>query len=48
VLFDDAGRLTDAIISRTGKNLVLALPLGLGKATTSQIPSSIARRVILR
>jgi acyl-CoA hydrolase len=30
--FDDAARLADAIIERTGKTIVLALPLGLGKA----------------
>jgi hypothetical protein len=30
--FDDAGRLSDAIIARIGKKIVLALPLGLGKA----------------
>jgi acyl-CoA hydrolase len=30
--FNDAERLTDAIISRVGKDIVLALPLGLGKA----------------
>ena len=30
--FDDAGRLADAIIDRVGKTIVLALPLGLGKA----------------
>src|SRR5665213_3464886 len=30
--FDDPERLTDAIVSRVGKNIVLALPLGLGKA----------------
>jgi acyl-CoA hydrolase len=29
--FDDPGRLADAIIARTGKRIVLALPLGLGK-----------------
>ena len=32
VQFDDADRLTDAIVGRLGKNIVLALPLGLGKA----------------
>src|ERR1700694_3008469 len=30
--FDDAQRLTDEILDRVGKNIVLALPLGLGKA----------------
>jgi acyl-CoA hydrolase len=30
--FDDADKLTDAIVARVGKNIVLALPLGLGKA----------------
>ena len=30
--FDDAHRLADAIIEQTGKRIVLALPLGLGKA----------------
>ena len=30
--FDDAGRLADAIVERVGKTIVLALPLGLGKA----------------
>ena len=30
--FEDADRLADAIIARVGKRIVLALPLGLGKA----------------
>src|SRR3984957_11664849 len=30
--FDDAGRLADAIVEKVGKTIVLALPLGLGKA----------------
>ncbi|MGH6789420.1 MAG: acetyl-CoA hydrolase/transferase C-terminal domain-containing protein [Pseudolabrys sp.] len=30
--FGDAGQLADAIIERVGKTIVLALPLGLGKA----------------
>ena len=30
--FEDAGRLADEIIARVGKTIVLALPLGLGKA----------------
>jgi Acetyl-CoA hydrolase/transferase C-terminal domain len=32
VHFQDAERLTDTILGRVGKNIVLALPLGLGKA----------------
>jgi acyl-CoA hydrolase len=32
VAFEDAYQLADAIIARVGKNIVLALPLGLGKA----------------
>jgi acyl-CoA hydrolase len=30
--FDDPGRLVDAIVEKVGKTIVLALPLGLGKA----------------
>jgi acyl-CoA hydrolase len=30
--FDDAARLADAIVERVGKTIVLAMPLGLGKA----------------
>src|SRR6266851_3987259 len=30
--FEDTNRLADAIIARVGKKIVLALPLGLGKA----------------
>lgn len=30
--FDDAARLADAIVEKVGKKIVLALPLGLGKA----------------
>jgi acyl-CoA hydrolase len=40
--FDDADRLTDAIIGRVGKNIVLALPLGLGKA--NHVANSIFNR----
>src|ERR1051325_836505 len=31
-IFDDAKKLADAIIERVGTTVVLALPLGLGKA----------------
>jgi acyl-CoA hydrolase len=31
-LFDDPVRLTDAIVEKVGKTIVLAMPLGLGKA----------------
>src|SRR5215470_735539 len=30
--FEDADRVADAIVARVGKKIVLALPLGLGKA----------------
>ena len=32
LVFDDADRFADAIVARVGKKIVLALPLGLGKA----------------
>ena len=32
ISFGDAGRLADAIVERVGKTIVLALPLGIGKA----------------
>jgi len=32
VTFDDAARLADTIVERVGKTIVLALPLGIGKA----------------
>lgn len=40
--FDDPGRLADAIIARTGKRIVLALPLGLGK------PNHLANALVER
>ncbi len=40
--FDDADRLTQAILERVGKNIVLALPLGLGKA--NHVANSIFSR----
>ena len=32
VIYDDPAHVADAIIERVGKTIVLALPLGLGKA----------------
>ncbi len=40
--FDDADKLTDTILGRVGKNIVLALPLGLGKA--NHVANSIFNR----
>ena len=42
VHFDDADRLTDAIVERVGRNIVLALPLGLGKA--NHVANSVFNR----
>jgi Acetyl-CoA hydrolase/transferase C-terminal domain len=42
VQFGDAERLTDAIVERLGKNIVLALPLGLGKA--NHVANSVFNR----
>ncbi len=42
VYFTDADRLTDAIVERVGKNIVLALPLGLGKA--NHVANSVFNR----
>lgn len=41
-IFDDPGRIADAIIARTGKRIVLALPLGLGK------PNHLANALVER
>ena len=43
-MFDDPGRVADAIIARTGKRIVLALPLGLGKP--SRLANAIVERAI--
>ncbi len=40
--FDDADKLTDTILGRVGKNIVLALPLGLGKA--NHVANSVFNR----
>ena len=48
IYFDDADRLTEALIRRIGKNIVLALPLGLGKADHVAISFSIAPQTIRR
>ncbi len=40
--FADADRLTDTILGRVGKNIVLALPLGLGKA--NHVANSVFNR----
>lgn len=42
--FDDPGRLADAIIARTGKRIVLALPLGLGKP--NRLANALVERAI--
>src|SRR5476651_1604480 len=42
VYFDQAEQLTDEILDRVGKNIVLALPLGLGKA--NHVANSLFRR----
>jgi hypothetical protein len=42
VHFDDADRLTGTVVERVGKNIVLALPLGLGKA--NQVANSLFQR----
>jgi hypothetical protein len=42
IYFNDAERLTEAILDRVGKNIVLALPLGLGKA--NHVVNSIFNR----
>jgi acyl-CoA hydrolase len=42
--FGDAGQLADAIIERVGKTIVLALPLGLGKA--NHIANAVYARAV--
>ena len=41
-VFDDPARLADVIVARVGKTIVLALPLGLGKA--SHIANALLRQ----
>ena len=43
IYFDDPDRLTEAIVGRIGKDIVLALPLGLGKA--NHVANSVFNRV---
>jgi hypothetical protein len=40
--FDDPGRLADAIVEKVGKTIVLALPVGLGKA--NHIVNALGKR----
>ncbi|WP_421864789.1 acetyl-CoA hydrolase/transferase C-terminal domain-containing protein [Parvibaculum sp.] len=42
--FDDATALADAVISRVGKKIVMALPLGLGKP--NHLTNALVRRAI--
>ena len=42
--FDNAGRLAEAIVARVGRKIVLALPLGLGKA--NHIANALTARAI--
>ena len=44
VVFEDAGRIAEAIIERVGSNIVLALPLGLGKA--NHIANALYRKAV--
>ncbi|MFL6797946.1 MAG: acetyl-CoA hydrolase/transferase C-terminal domain-containing protein [Xanthobacteraceae bacterium] len=43
--FEDADRLVDALIARVGKHIVLALPLGLGKAV--HVANSLFTRALV-